>query len=216
MPVSLTIPARVPQGLLPLDDEAAARADEQLHRLLGSYLYIAASNRLKARDTKANPRWAHAAELVRIGLTDNGIRLSLASDGGDDDVHARQVLDWLELAWASVWTQHPYVTDFARPVPPLDVTVTLDPVEVARRHQAGTDGFSRWAPPRIEKWGKTRKGLSELYRRIGEDQDVVAGGVLPLITGCTLPSGWKRPKKTDTLTAAEAKRWLALNPRRAF
>lgn len=223
----MRIPAKVEDGVLPLTQEQHDEAVAELSDFGARWLVISATNRLKKGDTKGNTFLPHASELVIWELADDAIVASLGADDEEDQKHATALLHWLELGWASCWIGHDHVTKFSRPFSSLDVTVTLDPVTVVNSTtnvikpdpDSGlcTCRLCLWVRPRAEKWSVKRKGLAELYRRIGEGESVTAGEIIPLVGAAELKSAEKVvPKKTDVLTADEAKEWLALNPRRAF
>ncbi|MCA9609305.1 MAG: hypothetical protein KC619_27075 [Myxococcales bacterium] len=252
------IPAVVGEGL-PLPLEARYAMVARMHDLVQRFLLIAATNRLQRSDYAGSAYVEHVNDLVQWELTTQGIRMSAPFDTPPSERDARAIVHWLEVGWALCWTQHPHVMELARPVAPLDVTVTLDPVaavtsaithpfvEVGKEllcvpregdpvpAPTGLDERGRaaienlrargvcacrlctWARPRIEKWAKKRAGLPELYRRIGQGESVLAKDILPLVGADRLMAAEEKPpKKSAELSAEEAKRWLALNPNRAF
>ena len=226
MKIEMRIPAKVEDGVLPLTQEQHDEAVAELSDFGASWLVISATNRLKPSDTKGNTYLPHASELVIWELADDAIVASLDGDD-EEEKHARALLHWLELGWVDCWINHPHETKFARPFSSIDVTVTLDPTTVVNSTTNVIDPdpdsglcacrLCLWCRPRVEKWSVKRKGLAELYRRIGVGELVTADEILPLIGAGALKSAGKpAPKKTDILTADEAKEWLALNPRRAF
>ena len=229
MRVEASIPVKVGAGVLPLSQEKHDEMVAEMWAFAQNWLHISANNRLKKSDTKGSFYWDRASELVIWELTENALVAYIdVGDGTQEDQNqALATVHWLELGWAACWTQHAYETLFARPFSSLDVTVTMDPVEVVKATTnaiapdptSGLCGcrFCAWCRPRVVKWGVKRKGLAELYRRLGEGESVTAGEILPLVGSDKVKaSGRKAPKKTEVLTADEAKDWLALNPGRAF
>ena len=216
--VFITVPAVVAPGLVGTPD-AEATTRHAVVDLFHRFLQTTVHNRVKASVHGANPHWGRLPEGLSVSLAADRLTLHLA-DAEPDDVDAQETLRWLLLAWALCWMAHSHETAFARPVQGFDLTVALDPVAVAQEHAGGPNGACRlgaYVLPRAVKWGAKRRGLSELYRRIGAGEQVLFGAVRPLLqSGAVKASGWPAPKKADAITADEARRWLSLNPRRAF